>query len=97
MAFVQQDVQTRDFVAHRRDALEGDLDRRASRDRQRPHRWVDADPNNIFVRIVREPTDPLMRLVRPLARKIPGPIDWSPAIVLLGLELISRLLIAIFH
>lgn len=38
-----------------------------------------------------------MRLVRPLARKIPGPIDWSPAIVLLGLELISRLLIAIFH
>ena len=60
-------------------------------------RWVDADPNNIFVRIVREPTDPLMRLVRPLARKIPGPIDWSPAIVLLGLELISRLLIAIFR
>lgn len=60
-------------------------------------RWVDADPNNFFVRLVRGPTDPLLRMVRPLARKIPGPLDWSPAIVLLGLELISRLLIAVFR
>lgn len=60
-------------------------------------RWVDADPNNFFVRLVRGPTDPLLRLVRPLARKIPGPLDWSPVIVLLGLELVSRLLIAIFR
>lgn len=60
-------------------------------------RWADADPNNFFVRVVRGPTDPLLRLVRPLARKIPGPIDWSPAVVLLGLELLSRLLIAVFR
>lgn len=60
-------------------------------------RWVDADPHNIFVRMVRGPTDPLLRWVRPLARKIPGPFDWSPVIVLLGLELISRMLIAIFR
>jgi YggT family protein len=60
-------------------------------------RWVDADPSNFFVRVVRAPTDPLLRMVRPLARKIPGPIDWSPAIVLLGLELVSRVLIAIFR
>jgi len=60
-------------------------------------RWADADPNNVFVRIIRGPTDPLLRLVRPLARKIPGPLDWSPVIVLLGLELISRVLIAIFR
>jgi YggT family protein len=60
-------------------------------------RWADADPNNTFVRIIRGPTDPLLRLVRPLARKIPGPIDWSPLIVFLGLELVSRLLVAIFR
>ena len=60
-------------------------------------RWADADPNNLLVRIVRGPTDPLLRLVRPLARKIPGPLDWSPVIVLLGLELVSRLLIAVFR
>lgn len=60
-------------------------------------RWADADPNNLFVRIVRGPTDPLLHLVRPLARKIPGPLDWSGFIVLLGLELVSRVLIAIFH
>ena len=58
-------------------------------------RWVDANPNNFFVRLVRGPTDPLLRLVRPLARKIPGPFDWSPVIVLLGLELVDRLLRAI--
>jgi YggT family protein len=60
-------------------------------------RWADADPNNFFVRIVRGPTDPLLRLVRPLAHKIPGPIDWSPVIVLLGLELVSRVLVAVFR
>ena len=60
-------------------------------------RWADADPNNLFVRIVRGPTDPLLHLVRPLARKIPGPLDWSAFIVLLALELVSRMLIAIFH
>ena len=59
--------------------------------------WMNADPHNFFVRIVREPTEPLLRLVRPLARKIPGPLDWSPLIVLLGLELISRLLTGVFR
>ena len=55
--------------------------------------WMDADPNNTIVRVVREPTEPLFVAVRPLARRIPGPLDWSPAIVLLGIEAL-RLLIA---
>lgn len=55
--------------------------------------WMGADPNNTIVRIVREPTEPLFVAVRPLARRIPGPLDWSPAIVLLGIEAL-RLMIA---
>lgn len=54
--------------------------------------WVDADPTNTIVRILRETTEPLWRLVRPLARRIPGPLDWSGVIILLGIELISHAL-----
>ena len=60
-------------------------------------RWAGVDQNNVFVRLVRAPTDPLLKLVRPLARKIPGPVDWSPMLVFVGLEGISRLLTALFR
>lgn len=55
--------------------------------------WLDADRNNFLVRILRETTEPLFRLVRPLARRIPGPLDWAPFIVLLGIEVIKRVLV----
>jgi YggT family protein len=55
--------------------------------------WLNADPTNFLVRILRETTEPLFRLVRPLARKIPGPLDWAPMIVLLGIEVIKRVLV----
>lgn len=54
--------------------------------------WLGADPKHPLVRLVRAPAEPLLRLVRPLAKKIPGPLDWSPALALLGLELLKRLL-----
>jgi hypothetical protein len=33
----------------------------------------------------------------PLSRKIPGPLDWAPFIVLLGIEVIKRVLIHLVH
>jgi YggT family protein len=53
--------------------------------------WLQLDPKNPLVRLVRAPAEPILRLVRPIARKIPGPLDWSPALALLGLELLKRL------
>jgi YggT family protein len=45
--------------------------------------WVGADPNNQIVMIVRNLTEPLLRPFRKLTRNLPGPIDWSPLLVLL--------------
>jgi YggT family protein len=54
--------------------------------------WLNADENNFIVRVLRETTEPLFALVRPLARKIPGPLDWSPVILLVGLGFVRHLL-----
>ena len=53
--------------------------------------WLKVDPSNLLVRLVRAPAEPLLRLIRPYAKRIPGPLDWSPAIALLGLELLKKL------
>lgn len=45
--------------------------------------WVNADQNNQIVAIVRNLTEPLFKPFRKLTRNLPGPIDWSPLIVLL--------------
>jgi YggT family protein len=58
--------------------------------------WLGADPNNFLVRILRETTEPLFRAVRPIARKIPGPLDWSPMIVLLLIELLRNLIASVW-
>lgn len=55
--------------------------------------WMNADENNFIVRILRETAEPLFRRVRPLASQIPGPLDWSPMLVLLGIELVKGLLL----
>ena len=52
--------------------------------------WIDASPSNPIVRFLRAVTEPLFELVRPLARKLPGSVDWSPAIVLLAIGLIRH-------
>ncbi|MEZ4297838.1 MAG: YggT family protein [Polyangiaceae bacterium] len=54
--------------------------------------WLRLDSKHPLVRLIRAPAEPLIRLARPLARKIPGPLDWSHAIVLLVLELLKRVL-----
>lgn len=54
--------------------------------------WLDLNPDNPIVRALRAIAEPLLRAVRPIARRIPGPIDWSPMIVLLGLHLLRSLL-----
>ena len=54
--------------------------------------WAGANPNGALVKALHAATEPVFQLVRPLARKIPGPLDWTPAIVLLGLEILRRIL-----
>lgn len=53
---------------------------------------LDIDPDNPIVRALRSIADPLLRAVKPIARRIPGPFDWSPMIVLLGIDLLRGLL-----
>jgi uncharacterized protein YggT (Ycf19 family) len=45
--------------------------------------WMDADPGNRFVKMIQSVTDPIYRLVSPVTRHIPGPLDWAPFFVLL--------------
>jgi YggT family protein len=54
--------------------------------------WLNMDPSNRVVRFLRETTEPLFKLVRPIAEKIPVPVDLSPMIVLLGIEVARRVL-----
>lgn len=54
--------------------------------------WLDVDRENPIVKVLRAVADPLLRAVRPIARRIPGPIDWSPLIVLLGLHLVRGMI-----
>jgi YggT family protein len=42
-----------------------------------------ADRSNPIVRILTETTEPIYRPLRKLTRKIPGPLDWAPVVVLL--------------
>jgi len=45
--------------------------------------WVGADPNNQIVVMITNLTEPMYRPIRRFTRKLPGPLDWSPMIVLL--------------
>ncbi len=53
--------------------------------------WIGADPDGSLVKALKAATEPVFELVRPLVRKIPGPIDWTPGIVILGLEILRRI------
>ncbi|EYF01969.1 YggT family protein [Chondromyces apiculatus] len=52
--------------------------------------WFGADPRKPLMKALTAATEPVFQLVRPVARKIPGPIDWTPAIVILGLGLLRH-------
>jgi YggT family protein len=54
--------------------------------------WLGIDGENPIVRILGAVAEPLLRIARPIARRIPGPLDWSPMLVLLGLHFLRRFL-----
>jgi YggT family protein len=54
---------------------------------------IGVSPTNPIVRFLRSVTEPLFEVVRPIARKIPGNLDWSPALVLIGIEVIRRFIL----
>ena len=56
--------------------------------------WVCADPYNPIVQMLRGVTEPLYRLVRPLTSKIPGPLDWSPLVILILFGFLHRLAVS---
>jgi YggT family protein len=57
--------------------------------------WLGLGDDNPVVRILRVVAEPLLRIARPIARRIPGPLDWSPMLVLLGLYFVRRLITGI--
>ena len=50
------------------------------------------DPSKPWMKALHTVTEPLFQLVRPIARKIPGSVDWTPAILIVGLALLRRVL-----
>lgn len=56
-------------------------------------RWLKLSDENPIARTLRSIADPLCEPARPLARKISNSIDWSPAIVIIVLELVRRVLL----
>jgi YggT family protein len=57
--------------------------------------WLSADRTNFIVRVLFETTEPVLAIVRPWTRRVPGPLDWSPWLVLVLIEA-TRLLLASF-
>ena len=57
--------------------------------------WLGADRRLFVVRALFETTEPVLALVRPWTRKVPGPLDWAPWLVLVLLEA-TRLLLSSF-
>jgi YggT family protein len=56
--------------------------------------WVGADPSNPIVQMLRATTEPMYKPFRALTSKIPGPVDWSPLVLLLVLGFLHRVAIA---
>lgn len=54
--------------------------------------WVGADPDNVLVRALRSLSEPLLARIRVVTRKLPGPLDWSPAVLLIGVHVVKDFL-----
>lgn len=52
--------------------------------------WVNADPSNQIVSMIRSMTEPLYRPIRRLTRNLPGPFDWAPLILMLLVVFVDR-------
>lgn len=53
--------------------------------------WVRLDPDNAFVRVIHQLTEPVLSRVRQILPAAGG-FDFSPMVVLLGLQLLKSLL-----
>lgn len=53
-------------------------------------RWMKLDGTNPIVATLRSIADPICEPARVISRKISDSVDWSPAIVILTLEIIRR-------
>jgi uncharacterized protein YggT (Ycf19 family) len=58
--------------------------------------WLGADRSLFIVRVLFETTEPVLALVRPWTRRVPGPLDWSPWLVLVLIEAIRMVLASLF-
>ena len=58
--------------------------------------WLGADRTRLIVRVLYETTDPMLALVRPWTRRVPGPLDWAPWLMLVLIEASRMLLVALF-
>ena len=54
--------------------------------------WVRLDPDNAIVRVVNQLTEPVLSRVRQILPSAGG-FDFSPMVVLLGLQLLKSLLV----
>lgn len=54
--------------------------------------WVRLDPDNAVVRVIRQLTEPVLSRVRQILPAAGG-FDFSPMVVLIGLQLLKSLLV----
>jgi YggT family protein len=52
--------------------------------------WVGADPSNQLVQMIRSLTEPMYRPIRRVTRRLPGPIDWAPMVLILVIIFVER-------
>jgi YggT family protein len=57
--------------------------------------WVNPDPYNPIVRFLYNATEPVLRRLRRLIPLQFGGIDFSPLVLLLGLSILRRLILAL--
>lgn len=55
--------------------------------------WVNADPNNMLVRIIYTSVDPLLHKVRGWLPRFSGGLDFTPLILTLGLMFVDLVLV----
>ncbi len=55
--------------------------------------WVNADPRNQIVQMIRSTCEIMFKPLRPWAAKIPGAIDWTPFLAILVLIFLERWLV----
>lgn len=54
--------------------------------------WFNGDPNNQYVQMVRSLTEPMYRPFRRFTRRIGGPIDFAPMLVMLIIVFLHKVI-----